>query len=79
HTVAFATSEAQAEGIERLPGVASVERQAGRVVMQTSDADATVRALVASGLDWRDLEVHGASLDEVFLALVGGGETGGNR
>ena len=79
HTVAFATSEAQAEGIERLPGVASVERQAGRVVMQTSDADATVRALVASGLDWRDLEVHGASLDEVFLALVGNGETGGNR
>jgi ABC-2 type transport system ATP-binding protein len=79
HTVAFATSDPEVEGIERLPGVSTLERQAGRVVAQTSDADATVRALVASGLDWRDLEVHGASLDEVFLALVGGDEMGGNR
>ncbi len=80
HTVGFATSDPASAAIDRLAGVSTVEWQAaGRVMVQTSDADATVRALVASELDWRDLEVHGASLDEVFLALVGGGETGGNR
>ncbi len=79
HTVRFATRGADTEAVRSLPGVTAVERQPGHIVVQSSDADATVRALVASGIDWRELEVHGASLDDVFLALVGNGETGGNR
>ena len=56
--------------LERLPGVRQVERQGERVTLKTTDADATVRALVASGIAWQDLEVRGASLDDIFMALV---------
>jgi ABC-2 type transport system ATP-binding protein len=81
-TVRFRSSHATAEALEELPGVSEVERQGQQgqqVTLKTSDADATVRALVGSGIAWQDLEVHGATLDDVFLTLVGNGENGGNR
>ena len=62
-----------------LPGVAAVaERTAGggggeRWTVLAADADQAVRALVGSGLAFRDLEVRGASLEEAFLALTGDG------
>ena len=56
-----------------LPGTVSVtpesESDPHHVVLATRDADATVRALVADGIDFSDLQVHGASLEEAFLAL----------
>lgn len=42
----------------------------GRTTVVTQDADATVRALVQRGLAFAKLEVHGASLEEAFLALT---------
>jgi len=57
--------------LERLPGVRAVDQQDERITLQTTDADATVRALVTGGMGWEDLEVHGATLDDVFLTLVG--------
>jgi ABC-2 type transport system ATP-binding protein len=36
----------------------------------TSDSDALVRELVASGAPFRDLEVATASLEEAFVALT---------
>ncbi len=65
--------------LETLPGVREVRTLRDLVTLKTSDADATVRALVAAGIPWRDLEVRGASLEDVFLSLVEHGETGGDR
>lgn len=57
-----------------LPGTVSVtpesESDPRHVVLASRDADATVRALVADGIDFSDLQVHGASLEEAFLALT---------
>jgi ABC-2 type transport system ATP-binding protein len=53
-----------------LPGVTEVSRHGDSVRLATTDADATVRALFASGLEVRDLEVSGGGLEEAFLALT---------
>ena len=38
------------------------------------DSDVFVRELVASGAEFRDLEIRGASLEEAFGQLVGGAD-----
>ena len=53
-----------------LPGVAGHEHVHGREILTVADADAYVRALVASGTEFRDLSVRGATLEEAFLALT---------
>jgi ABC-2 type transport system ATP-binding protein len=58
--------------LAHMPGVRSVERHGPMVELGTSDADTTVRALVAADIDFRALEVTGADLDTAFLALTGG-------
>ena len=40
------------------------------VTATVTDADAFVRALVRSGIDFRGLAVRGATLEEAFLALT---------
>ncbi|GAA3252523.1 ABC transporter ATP-binding protein [Dactylosporangium siamense] len=67
-TVSVAASDAP-HAFDRLPGVAAVTRLGGRVVLTTTDSDATVLALAAAGL-LRDLEVVGAGLEEAFLTLT---------
>lgn len=62
------TTDAALDG---LAGVLRAEPHGSRVTLHTTDADATVRALSTSGIDWRDIEVSPASLDESFLALTG--------
>ncbi len=41
-----------------------------RQTLLTPDADALVRDLVLAGIDFRDLEIRGASLDEAFSEMV---------
>ncbi|MEV0719383.1 ABC transporter ATP-binding protein [Asanoa sp. NPDC050611] len=53
-----------------LPGVVAVERHEERTHLLTPDSDALVRALVASAVDFRDLEVAPTSLEEAFLAIT---------
>jgi ABC-2 type transport system ATP-binding protein len=53
-----------------LPGVRSMERRGGSVRLESSDADTTLRALFASGVELRDIEVTGANLEDAFLALT---------
>ncbi|WP_203581247.1 ABC transporter ATP-binding protein [Microbacterium hibisci] len=53
-----------------LPGVTHREHADDREILTVADADAFVRELVRSGLDFRDLSVRGASLEEAFLALT---------
>jgi ABC-2 type transport system ATP-binding protein len=55
-----------------LPGVVRVERGRGGYTLYTEDADATVRALIAGGTRFRDLEVAPASLEEAFVAYACG-------
>jgi ABC-2 type transport system ATP-binding protein len=57
----------------RLPGVTEVSLHGDSMRLTTGDADATVRALFATGLPVRDLEVSGGGLEEAFLALTGSG------
>jgi ABC-2 type transport system ATP-binding protein len=59
---------------ERFPGVEQHEIQGERVTLKTRDQDATVRALVASPVGWRDLEVKSNDLEDTFIALVHGGK-----
>ncbi|WP_194411094.1 ABC transporter ATP-binding protein [Microbacterium cremeum] len=56
--------------IGELPGVVRQEHVDGREVLTVTDADAFVRAVVRAGVDFRDLIVRGATLEEAFLALT---------
>lgn len=68
--VSFATQVPDAE-LAALAGAEQVERQDDRTTILTRDADAAVRALVRADVDFRDLEVHSASLEEAFVAMTG--------
>ncbi|MET7418471.1 ABC transporter ATP-binding protein [Dactylosporangium sp. NPDC005555] len=68
-TVRTVSVTEQEGGFERLPGVVAVARRDGRVVLTTTDSDATVLALAGAGL-LLDLEVAGAGLEEAFLTLT---------
>jgi ABC-2 type transport system ATP-binding protein len=57
-------------GLDRLPGVVSVELHGDRATLRSTDSDATVAALVDERGTPRNLEVSGAGLEEAFLALT---------
>ena len=59
-----------ATAVAELPGVVHADRIDDREVLTVTDADAFVRALVRSGIDFRGLAVRGATLEEAFLALT---------
>jgi ABC-2 type transport system ATP-binding protein len=71
-TVRFRLAAADPAILRGLPAVRSIDVTGDRVVLETTDADATARALLRSDLDVRDLEIAGADLETAFLALVGG-------
>jgi ABC-2 type transport system ATP-binding protein len=48
----------------------AVDIRGAGVTLRTDDADATVRALVAHQVPFRDLEVVGADLESAFMKLV---------
>ena len=54
-----------------LSGVTGVERRGEAVVLNCSDSDTAIRALLASYPDVRDIEISGAGLEEAFLQLTG--------
>lgn len=62
--------EAADGALGALPGVLAVQRHGAAVVLECSDADATLRALFTSGVEIRDVEVTGAGLEDAFLALT---------
>ena len=70
-TVRFTIGDQPTAGLDTLPGVTAVEIRGGTAQLRSSDPDATVRALYASGLQVRDLEVKGADLEDAFLSLTG--------
>jgi ABC-2 type transport system ATP-binding protein len=62
--------------LDGLPGVTSATRSGTRMALTTSDAEATLRALLADGGRLTDLEVRGASLEEAVLSLTASRSTG---
>jgi ABC-2 type transport system ATP-binding protein len=63
--------DAGLRSLEGLPGVDTVDVDGARVRIRTADSDATVRALCAAGVPFRDMEIGGGDLESAFLALVG--------
>ena len=49
---------------------ASIDLSTGRARLTVADSDAVVRALVHSGIEFVNLQVRGANLEEAFLALT---------
>jgi ABC-2 type transport system ATP-binding protein len=78
-TVQFSSATVDPTAFSALQGVYRVERQQSTVTLKTRDADATVRDLMTSGIGWRNLEVRGATLNDVFLTLVGHDQGRDNR
>jgi ABC-2 type transport system ATP-binding protein len=68
--IRFTLPDAEAATLQTLTGATDVQIHGHSVELQSSDADQTVRALVRSGLGWRDLEVQGADIEDAFLALT---------
>ena len=56
--------------LNSLEGVTDVLAQGACVTVDSLDADATVRALVQRGVDFRELEVTGPDLEDAFLTLT---------
>jgi ABC-2 type transport system ATP-binding protein len=54
-----------------LPGVTNVETRGDGVILNCSDSDAALRALLPAYPQARDIEVTGAGLEEAFLTLTG--------
>jgi ABC-2 type transport system ATP-binding protein len=68
--VRFHAPGADAGALRALPAVQQVRQADGEISLDSTDADATVRALVLSGTTFTDLEVTGAALEDAFLALT---------
>jgi len=56
--------------LNSLEGVTDVVARGECVTVDSLDADATVRALVHHGVDFRELEVTGPDLEDAFLTLT---------
>jgi ABC-2 type transport system ATP-binding protein len=69
--IRFRAREASVVLLGALPAVRRVESSDGVITLESTDADATVKALYRSPVDFSDLEVTGAGLEEAFLALTG--------
>lgn len=69
-TVSFTRPDTRSDGFVGLPGVRRYETRGERVTLYTRDVDVTVRALATSDISWKDLDVRGANLEEMFVSLV---------
>lgn len=69
-SVRFTLANADPATLHALAGVEEVEVHGATIALATTDADATVVALVRGGIAFKDIEVTGADLEEAFLALT---------
>ena len=67
------------ELLRALPGVSEVELRADRVSLSSKDSDQTLRALLASFPDARDIEITAFGLEDAFLTLTGHDDSEGNE
>lgn len=71
-TVSLAAAGVRADELTDLPGVVGVDRVGDRLVLRSTDSDATVRRLVARHPGACELEIVSASLEEAFLTITHG-------
>jgi ABC-2 type transport system ATP-binding protein len=76
-TISVAADGLSRELLERLPAVAAVEEDRGRVTLHSTDPDATVRALLQQAPQVQGLEVTRAGMEAAFLHLTH--QEGGTR
>jgi ABC-2 type transport system ATP-binding protein len=57
--------------LEGLVGVTHVERKGSRILLQSEDSDATLRALLSGHPDAADIEIVSRNMDDAFIALTG--------
>jgi ABC-2 type transport system ATP-binding protein len=74
-TVSLAAGDLPRIALENLPGVQAVQVDRGRLTLQTTDPDATVRALLQQAPHAQGLEVTHAGMEEAFLHLTQQGGT----
>ena len=65
-----ATLPGERAQLAALPGVRTADRQGDAVILSCTDSDTALRALLGQFPAARDVEVHGAGLEEAFLALT---------
>jgi ABC-2 type transport system ATP-binding protein len=69
-TVSMADRGVVLDDLLALPAVISGERAGSRLLLRTTDSDATLRALIAAIPGASEIEVVSASLEDAFLALT---------
>ncbi len=68
--VRFVSQHPDPEVLNSLEGVTDVQVRGTTVTLDSFDADASIRALVRLDVEFKDVEVTGAGLEEAFLALT---------
>jgi ABC-2 type transport system ATP-binding protein len=58
------------EALEGLVGVTHLERKGSRILLQSEDSDATLRALLTSYPAATDIEIVSRNMDDAFMALT---------
>ncbi len=58
--------------LRALPGVSAAEQRGEAVLLNCTDSDAAIRALLDSHPQARDIEIEAAGLEQAFLTLTGG-------
>ncbi|MCW2495874.1 ABC transporter ATP-binding protein [Jatrophihabitans sp.] len=73
-TIRATLPNADTSALAGLPGVTNVDTRGESVILNCSDSDLALRALLPAYPAARDIEVSGAGLEEAFLALTGDNE-----
>ena len=74
-TIRATLPDADVAALSALPGVTNVDTRGEAVILNCSDSDLALRALLPAYPTARDIEVTGAGLEEAFLQLTGDDET----
>jgi len=69
-TIRATLPEVPVAALERLPGVTMADRRGEAVTLVSADSDASLRELLTTFPQARDIEVRGAGLEEAFLELT---------
>jgi ABC-2 type transport system ATP-binding protein len=71
-TIKATLPDADVDALRGLPGVTGAVRHGDAVILNCSDSDLAVRALLPRYPAARDIEITGAGLEQAFLQLTGG-------
>lgn len=70
-TITLADDGVRLPELLRLPAVSAADHDVRRIVLQSTDSDRTLRALVATFPEAHDIEIGTTRLEDAFLALTG--------